>query len=243
MSDPPVPPELRIDDLSSSSSPPRTPGSRPRPVTRSSVEDFNAPWQRSSIRIRRLPSQQTVASSRPISTAEEGRVSSGSGRPVSASGSIARDFAANLDVPGAGSSVTRPRAGSVGGDRLRYEPRNVDDEIQGNRRRSSSDPLRTWNTTHDSSGMPRRKPLPSSYMPNVAEEPSRFPIVETPQRPTLGVSADTTSPAGIGRRLSNATGMLKFPSFRPSSFVPPDPPTQSEQYEEDLVDVLDTVGM
>jgi hypothetical protein len=36
-------------------------------------------------------------------------------------------------------------------------------------------------------------------------------------------------------------GISRFPSFRPSSATIE--PTEEEQFEEDLVDVLDTVGM
>lgn len=80
-------------------------------------------------------------------------------------------------------------------------------------------------------------------MPDLAEEPSRHLGAETPPRPTLGVPADTETGRGFGRRLSNATGMLKFPSFRPSTPVPSDYPTEEEQYQEDIVDVLDTCGV
>lgn len=124
---------------------------------------------------------------------------------------------------------------------MRHESRDVnEDVITGNRRRSSSDPLRTFNATHDSLGVPRRKPLPETYMPDVPEEPSRTPPGEASQRPTLGVPVETGG-GGYGRRLSNAMGMSRFPSFRPSSSIVE--PTEEEQYEEDLVDVLDTVGM
>ena len=106
----------------------------------------------------------------------------------------------------------------------------------GRRRRRSSDPVRAFNVGLDA---PRRKPLPETQMPNVPEEPARTSPVELegiPQRPTLGVPSDTRD--GLGRRLSTAMGMSRFPSFR----APTVDPTEDEQYEEDLADVLDTVG-
>lgn len=83
-------------------------------------------------------------------------------------------------------------------------------------------------------------------MPNVAEETGR-PSIDMLARPSLGPTlavpqSDTegTSTPGLGRRLSNA---MRFPSFRPSSMSEDQPPSKEEQYEEDLVDVLDTIGM
>ena len=120
-------------------------------------------------------------------------------------------------------------------------------ESEGNRRRSSSDPLRTWNATHDGTGAPRRG---DSYMPEVTEERPSFadydrPELDTSQnynRPhpdTLTVPA--TENRTLGRRISN--GLLRFPSFRPNSTATPvEEPSQEEQYEDDLVDVLDTLG-
>lgn len=83
-------------------------------------------------------------------------------------------------------------------------------------------------------------------MPNVAEETGR-PSIDMLARPSLGPTlavpqSDTegTSTPGLGRRLSNA---MRFPSFRPSTMAEDQPPSKEEQYEEDLVDVLDTIGM
>ncbi len=228
MSDPAGFEEIRSGGPSSSS--PQRPVTRTRTGTTTS-DSPEAPWrQRSSIRIRRLPSQQSIAN-----RGSDERPRSGSGRPASGSGS--RDFApgaANLTVP----PLSRPRAGSDARNRLRHETRDLNVEVEG-RRRSSSDSTRSWNQTHDNTGAPRRM---ESYMPNVAEETGR-PSMDLGVRPTLAVPAETPGRVGYGRRLSNAM-RYPFPSFRPNDFPADEepPPTREEQYEEDLVDVLDTIG-
>ena len=87
-------------------------------------------------------------------------------------------------------------------------------------------------------------------MPEVTEERPSFADYDRPElessqnynRPhpdTLTVPA--TENRTLGRRISN--GLLRFPSFRPNSTATPvEEPSQEEQYEDDLVDVLDTLG-
>lgn len=102
-------------------------------------------------------------------------------------------------------------------------------------------------------------------MPDVAEETGGPSIpsdaLQRPDpaqlRPRLAVpSADDddaslsqVSTRGFGRRLSVAGSMLRFPSFRTGVGAPSslEAPTREEQYEQqyqdDMVDILDTVGM
>lgn len=172
---------------------------------------------------------------------------------------MSRDFAEG--------APSRQRAGSIGqgNARLRHESRNVGEEVGlgGGRRRSSSDPLRSWNQNqfYDSLGVPipRRKPVSGQghYMPDVAEETGRPSISDALDRPdaaalqrsTLAVpsieedSASEGQPSGrgFGRRLSAAGSMLRFPSFRPGSTAspPPEPPrspTREEQAEQQYQD-------
>src|SRR4051812_1129849 len=150
MSNPSESPNSRPGDPSSTpNSPPRTTGTRPQSGAPPSAEEnlADAPWRRSSIRIRRLPSQQSILRTTTRDGYFDNRPGSGSGRPVSGSGSgsESRDFGANLTVPGSGNLSTRPRAGSTGRNRLRHETRDLNEVIEGNRRRSNSDPQRSWN--------------------------------------------------------------------------------------------------
>lgn len=105
-------------------------------------------------------------------------------------------------------------------------------------------------SARDAAGV-RRKPVgANTRMPDVVEEIGRGSMAIA--RPTLGVPGgeDVASEGqnsgsvgrGFGRRLSVA-GMLRFPSFRPSSADEEELKTQEEQYEDDMADILDTVGM
>ena len=78
-------------------------------------------------------------------------------------------------------------------------------------------------------------------MPEVMEEGQ--PAGQTLAIPEL---EDTKSP--MARRMSAASGMFRFPSFRPGQ-RDSSPPTSSigdgddDQYHRDMIDILDTVGM
>jgi hypothetical protein len=116
--------------------------------------------------------------------------------------------------------------------------------VKGNRRRSSSDPNRAWNQTHDATGALRASDN-ISRLPEVTEGVA----TQEPSSQNLAVpGGETGGMMGMGRRLSAASSLMRFPSFRPSSvdnekekFTEPD--EQQNQYNTDLIDLLDTVGM
>jgi hypothetical protein len=239
-----------------------SPRSNPRP--RSSAASDNAddePWRRPSIRIRRLPSNQSVQRARAASTA-----GAGVGRPRSGSNveyrgvrhlSVAAGPGAAPPTPGTdghltveapSSSMTRPRSGSGSNRRnLRHENRSLAvPESDGGRRRSSSDPPQMhWEALPGARGSQRN----SAYMPPLEEGTA----TTTPQRPAnlvapsedLGDVDQDADPGyfGIGRRLSNGAGQTYtrfFPTMSTFATHPED--AQEEQYESDMVDVLDTLG-
>ncbi|KAG9242036.1 integral membrane protein [Calycina marina] len=193
-------------------------------------------WQQPSIRIRRVPAQLTL---RPSTGNEE--------RP---------GFSSNIQMQGRIGSrspeATRTRAESVSGAaQLRPEAQCLEPMAQGNRRRSSSDPARLWNTTHDGTGAPRGG---ASYMPELAEE-SRAGQQNLAIPTPIAELEDTRSP--MARRMSTASGMFRFPSFRPASAagrergdssVRTSSPRAStfgegndDQYHQDMIDILDTI--
>lgn len=134
--------------------------------------------------------------------------------------------------------LERNRAGSVGGSRLRQEVSQDDDtEFQGNRRRSSSDPNRSF--AHDR--MNTGRPVLGLVQEGVPLEPSA-----TAQNLTVPEAAPGRVP---GRRFS-AASLMRFPSFRPStsgSGATKEKPTEADvnqaEYDQQLLDVLDTLGM
>jgi len=136
--------------------------------------------------------------------------------------------------------VERPRTGSVAGTRLKHETNLDVPEGRGGRRRSSSDPNRAWNETHDTAGAL----VPGSAfspMPEVTEGVA----TETPAQ-SLEVPETTT---GSRRRSRTGGNLLRFPSFRSSSAEKEKEKaaelddSEQNQYNADLIDLLDTVGM
>jgi len=204
--------------------------SRPPQVSRPRLDS----WQQPSIRIRRNPSAQVVPQRpRAGSIGDSRPLSSGQGTAQNASiprkplrGSASAEF----------ENVRSARESGIGPSRLRHETRQLETVTEGNRRRSSSDPTRSWNATHDGTGAARN----SAYLPEIIEsQPLEEPEPE-----------DTRGP--MARRMSAASGLLRFPSFRPSvrGSSPPAPEAdgiertdQEAQYDTDLIDILDTVGM
>jgi hypothetical protein len=109
-------------------------------------------------------------------------------------------------------------------------------EVEGNRRRSSSDPQRlSWVAAGGGVRTGR-------YMPDVREEGLNTAPgsgIEMPQR--LGVPAERN----VVRRKSSMASVAGS-LFRLSGFHSSAPPTEDEEqgdYNEELVDVLDAVGM
>lgn len=256
----PTTPSIKIDDttahLQPQSSPSRS-NTRPR-STASSEAPEDAPWRRPSIRIRRQPSNPTVQRARAASIAAGARSRAGS--------TVEYRGVQHLTVPaGPGAAppplgtdgfltvetLSRARSGSGGNQMLRHEERNLADvrEGGGGRRRSSSDPPQMhWESLPGASGGQRD----SGYMPPLEEDtatgpaPQRPPNAVLPQGNNLGDvdhNPDNGGYFGIGRRLSNAAGQTYsrfFPTLNMVNTEQMDP--EEEQYEADMVNVLDTIG-
>lgn len=152
-------------------------------------------------------------------------------------GPIAQHSSANdlrrLNTSGA--TVTRPRAGTSSHAVINESPSMDGVEAEGNRRRSSSDPLRS-NRPAAGGGNQRNAP----YMPEVQED-CVLAAAGGDAAQNLGVPADSNPVRRRPRVSSIAGSLLRFPSFHNSSTSVDvyDP----EQYDEQLVDILDTLGM
>ena len=270
----PATPSINIDDTTQSQShtqssprnqnqPQASPQSNQRPRSTASAENpDDAPWRSPSIRIRRLPSNQTVQRARAVSVASAGRnaeyrgvrhlsVAAGPGAAPPTPGS---DGYLTVEAPS--SSTTRPRSGSGSNRPLRHENRSLAVPVpdkDGGRKRSSSDPSQmNWEALPGMRGSQRD----SSRMPPLEEDTATTST--PPQRPAnlvlppgngnnnLGEVDRNPDPAGyfgIGRRLSNAAGQTYsrfFPTLNTVNTEPQDP--REEQYESHMVDVLDTLG-
>ena len=144
---------------------------------------------------------------------------------------------------------TRPQPETTG-------PTASDSLQQAGRRRSSSDPQRTSWPRRNDDGL-TRSATRTSYMEPVEEESSRTrathsealtPETTAPTSSGLNVPApDTMSiPPGMFRRASLAVGSaMGFGGKRNSTATDgPAPPTieQNDEYESQLVDILDVVG-
>jgi hypothetical protein len=104
-------------------------------------------------------------------------------------------------------------------------------EVEGNRRRSSSDPLRL-NRAAAGGGSQRNPP----YMPGVQEHG-----VEGTLPQNLAVPVDNNAVRKRSSVASIAGSFLHFPAFNPAASTSDDR-EDPEQYNEQLIDVLDTVG-
>lgn len=263
----PTTPSINIDDTTQSQQQTHaSPRSNPRPRSTASAENADdEPWRRPSIRIRRLPSAQSVQRARAATITAAG--GGGGGRQRAGSNaeyrgvrhlSVAAGPGAapltpgtdgHLTVEAPSSSITRPRSGSGSSRPLRHENRTLGvPESDGGRRRSSSDPPQMhWEALPGARGNQRG----SAYMPPLEEgtatstPPQRPPNAVLPSENFGEVDQNPDHPGyfGIGRRLSNAAGQTYsrfFPTLNTINTQPVDP--QEEQYESDMVDVLDTLG-
>lgn len=213
------------------SSPPSTPlqasRSRPRASTLTSPATPEDRRRRPSIRLRRPPSFQSVVRGAG-NTAEI---------PSSGHGGIAQHSSANelRRLSSSGTPITRPRAGTSSHAVIYERPSMDGAEVEGNRRRSSSDPLRFG---QPAAAATNQRTTP--YMPEVQED-GVFPGAGDNFPQNLAVPVDS-NPARRRPRVSSIAGsLLRFPSFNNSSasvnVVDP------EQFDEELVDILDTLGM
>jgi hypothetical protein len=261
----PTTPSINIDDTTQTQpqiqASPRS-NNRPR-STASSEHAEDEPWRRPSIRIRRLPSNQSVQRARAASIATAGRPQAGSNseyRGVRHLSVLAGPGAApptpgtdeHLTVEAPSSSTTRARSGSGSNRQLRHENRTLGVDNDGGRRRSSSDPPHTqWESLPGAHPPMPRSGQRDSYMPPLEEGTATTNLPQRP--PNLVVPPESLGDAdqnqenagyfGIGRRLSNAarqTSSRFFPTLSTVNTVPGD--LREEQYESDMVDVLDTLG-
>jgi hypothetical protein len=212
------------------SSPPLTPlqSSRARPQA-SSLTPTGTPEdrrRRPSIRLRRPPSYQTIVR-RPSSALE---------RPPSGQGPIAQPSSAS-DIRRLSASavpLARPRAGTSSHAVIYERPSMDGGEVEGNRRRSSSDPLRL-NRPSIAGGSQRNPP----YMPGVRED-GILTEAEGTMPQNLAVPVESNRVRKRSSVTSIAGSLLRFPTWNNSSTsVDVEDP---EQYNEQLVDLLDTVG-
>lgn len=260
----PTTPSINIDDTTQGQTQTQTsPRSNNRPQSTASSEPADdEPWRRPSIRIRRLPSNQSVQRARAASVATAGRLRAGSNAeyrgvrhlsvaagPAAAPPTPGTDGHLTVEAPS--SSTTRPRSGS-GSNRhnLRHENRTLGADNDGGRRRSSSDPPHMqWESLPGAH--PPRAVQRGSYMPSVEEGTAITNVQQRPANTALqsgdlgevDQNPEIAGYFGIGRRLSNAarqTSSRFFPTLSTVNTAPPDP--QEEQYESDMVDVLDTLG-
>jgi hypothetical protein len=248
----PKTPSINVEDTSEAQPPtqtsPRSNVNRPRSQASSEPAVEDAPWSRPSIRIRRLPSNQTIQRARAASIATgAGSEYRGVQRLNVAAGPAAAPPSPGtgglLTADGPSSSMTRPRSGSGSNRYLRHENRSVDHD--GGRRRSSSDPPQMhWESLP---GAHERGGHREAYMPAVEEgtattdTPTRPPNAVL-QPPTADETPDNGGYFGMGRRMSNAARATSSRFFPALSTAPTAADTQEEQYEADMVDVLDTLG-
>ena len=260
----PTTPSITIDDTTQGPNHPQIQASsrsNPRPRSTASSEPADdEPWRRPSIRIRRLASGPSVQRARASSVTTAGRPRAGSN--VEYRGvrhlSVAAGPGAAPPTPGTDGYLTvevppaaRMRSGSGSNRYLRHENRTLGDvpeSHRGGRRRSSSDPPHMqWEALPGTRGGQRG----SGPMPPLEEGTSTSNV---PQRPPNRVlppenlregdqNPDNSGYFGIGRRLSNAAGQTYsrfFPTLNTISTAPSE--VQEDQYESDMVDVLDTLG-
>ena len=265
----PTTPSIQVDDTAQSATQSQaSPQSNPRPRSTASIGNADdEPWRRPSIRIRRLPSNQTVQRTRAASIATAvPREPQRTGSNVEYRGvrhlSVAAGPGADPPTPGSdghltveppSSSATRPRSGSGSIRHLRHENRSLDSPVpgvDGGRRRSSSDPPQMhWETLPGARGSQRI----SAYMPPLEEGTATSTQAQAPASQVLSPgsqnvgevdqSSDHPGYFGVGRRLSNAAGQTYsrfFPTLNTVDSQQAD--SQEEQYESDIVDVLDTIG-
>lgn len=214
------------------SSPPSTPlqSTRPQPQANTlspggTPEDRR---RRPSIRLRRPPSYQTIVRGSP---------GAGERRPSSGQGPIAQPSSASelRRLSASGAPITRPRAGTTAQPTIYERPSMDGGEAEGNRRRSSSDPLRLNRAATAGAGQ-RNAP----YMPEVQED-GIFTGAGRTMPQNLTVPAENNAIRKRGSVASIAGSLLRFPAFNNSSSTSIDQ-EDPEQFNEQLIDVLDTVG-
>lgn len=189
----------------------------------------NERLRRPSIRLRRPPSYQTImhgAGSTPVERP-------GSSREPSTQQGASPVFRR----PSAGAApTTRPRAGTSSHAVIYERPSmEVEAAVEGNRRRSSSDPLRLNRPAIAAAASQR----PAPYMPEVQEDNvftgggGNFPQTLDVPRPPVRKRNSVASMAG---------SLFRFPTYN-NSATSLDMQGDRENFDEQLVDVLDTVGM
>lgn len=107
-------------------------------------------------------------------------------------------------------------------------------EVEGNRRRSSSDPMRLYQAA---GGSGRRN---SRYMPEVSES-GVFTASGSAMPQNLEVPTDGIPVRKRASITSIASSLLRFPPYNNS--ITAVNMEDQDQYDEELVDLLDTVGM
>ena len=217
------------------------------PPTAPDLRNEHTSWQRPSIRIRRLSSNNAISRPRAATINVAGRPRAGSGN---AQGRHATPVASTPDRGPDGyfsghaptSFTTRPRSGS-GSDGQANRGVNHD----GGRRRSSSDPARRSSDT----------PLGTHARGAVSHIAPQMPVVregdaaaDTPERPPAtvlpagyaGESMEDTRGGGVGKRMGNAwQASTRFlPTLGRTNSRPAE--DRESQFETDLVNVLDTIG-
>jgi hypothetical protein len=129
---------------------------------------------------------------------------------------------------------------------LRHDIRDLNAEVEGNRRRSSSDPQRLSWSIHDgqrrgSSYMPERSEGIISGSGSGSADPQNLKVPS--QQYTIPPKPLSGQDAPLGKRPSIASmagSMMRFPTFRNSDALAD--AEEQAQYDEQMVDVLDTLG-
>lgn len=214
----------------------------------------DASWQRSSIRIRRLPSNNAITRARAATVTGGGRprastVAEGGGggqSPSPATGlglpPALRNSGGYFTEEAPSSSTTRPRSGSGNNNSGRRDD-TQDAATDGGRRRSSSDPTRSHLGALDGTHATGLRNAPT--LPPVLENAA---ATNTPTRPPLSVlpsdpaAKDEEQGGGyFGRRLSSAwqTSTRFLPTLKSSKTTQVTP---EDAYETEMVNILDTIG-